>query len=243
MPGLSARNPPGPRGGLARRAGAAGLAAALGGDHRAHRAEDGDQRAELRRRRVHGRLRGRQHPDLGQHGRGPGQPDRRDSSARSSSTNPDGRTIALNDQMATLLVRPRGWHLPEKHMLVDGQPMSGSLFDFGLYFFHNGRAAAGERQRPVLLPAQAGEPPGGAALERRLRASPRRRWACPAAPIKATVLDRDDPGRLRDGRDPVRAARAQRGPERGALGLHVQRDQEVRRAGRSSCCPTGRRSQ
>ena len=35
------------------------------------------------------------------------------------------------------MVRPRGWHLPEKHVLVDGQPISGSLFDFGLYFFHN----------------------------------------------------------------------------------------------------------
>jgi malate synthase len=51
--------------------------------------------------------------------------------------NPDGRTYTLADQTATLLVRPRGWHLPEKHVLVDGSPISGSLFDFGLYFFHN----------------------------------------------------------------------------------------------------------
>ena len=42
----------------------------------------------------------------------------------------------LNDKIATLMVRPRGWHLPEKHVVVDGQPMSGSLFDFGMYFFH-----------------------------------------------------------------------------------------------------------
>src|SRR5205814_9157047 len=42
----------------------------------------------------------------------------------------------LNDEVATLLVRPRGWHLPEKHVLVDGEPISASLFDFGLYFFH-----------------------------------------------------------------------------------------------------------
>jgi malate synthase len=41
--------------------------------------------------------------------------------------------------VAVLLVRPRGWHLPEKHVVVDGQPMSGSLFDFGLYFFHNAK--------------------------------------------------------------------------------------------------------
>ncbi|HEY8643552.1 MAG TPA: malate synthase A [Candidatus Dormibacteraeota bacterium] len=51
--------------------------------------------------------------------------------------NPDGKEYKLNDQVAYLLVRPRGWHLLEKHLLVDGQPVSGSLFDFGLYAFHN----------------------------------------------------------------------------------------------------------
>src|SRR5262245_16086454 len=45
----------------------------------------------------------------------------------------------LADKPAVLLVRPRGWHLPEAHVVVDGQPMSGSLFDFGLYFFHNAK--------------------------------------------------------------------------------------------------------
>jgi malate synthase len=49
----------------------------------------------------------------------------------------DGKHYELDDEVATLLVRPRGWHLPEKHLLVDGQPISASLFDFGLYFFHN----------------------------------------------------------------------------------------------------------
>ncbi len=50
-----------------------------------------------------------------------------------------GREYRLNDKTAVLFVRPRGWHLPEKHMTVDGVLMSGSLFDFGLYFFHNAR--------------------------------------------------------------------------------------------------------
>jgi malate synthase len=45
----------------------------------------------------------------------------------------------LNAKTATLFVRPRGWHLPESHLLVDGKPMSGSLFDFGLYMFHNAK--------------------------------------------------------------------------------------------------------
>jgi malate synthase len=55
-------------------------------------------------------------------------------------TSPEGKHYRLNDKPATLLVRPRGWHLPERHLLVDGQPVSGSLFDFGLYFFHNAKA-------------------------------------------------------------------------------------------------------
>ncbi len=55
-------------------------------------------------------------------------------------TNPDGRTYRLAEKTATLLVRPRGWHLLETHMRVDGRPISGSLLDFGLYVFHNARA-------------------------------------------------------------------------------------------------------
>jgi malate synthase len=47
------------------------------------------------------------------------------------------KTYRLNDEVATLLVRPRGWHLPERHLLAGGEPVSGSLFDFGLYVFHN----------------------------------------------------------------------------------------------------------
>ncbi len=54
-------------------------------------------------------------------------------------TSPEGRAYALNPEVATLIVRPRGWHLPEKHVLVDGQEVSGSLFDFALYLFHNAR--------------------------------------------------------------------------------------------------------
>jgi malate synthase len=50
-----------------------------------------------------------------------------------------GREYRLDEEVATLLVRPRGWHLLEKHVLVDGRPMSGSLFDFGVFFFHNAR--------------------------------------------------------------------------------------------------------
>jgi malate synthase len=70
-----------------------------------------------------------------------GQINVRDAVTRSISfTAPEGKEYRLADKTATLLVRPRGWHLSEKHVVVDGQPMSGSLFDFGLYFFHNAKA-------------------------------------------------------------------------------------------------------
>jgi malate synthase len=52
----------------------------------------------------------------------------------------NGKSYKLNERTAVLFVRPRGWHLEERHVLVDGQAMSGSLFDFGLYFFHNAKA-------------------------------------------------------------------------------------------------------
>ncbi len=69
-----------------------------------------------------------------------GQANLRDAVRRSIElVNPDGKVYRLNRETATLMVRPRGWHLTEKHLLVDGEPVSASLFDFGLYFFHNAR--------------------------------------------------------------------------------------------------------
>ncbi len=50
---------------------------------------------------------------------------------------PEGKYYELGENPAVLMVRPRGWHLQESHFLVDGQPISASLFDFGLFFFHN----------------------------------------------------------------------------------------------------------
>ncbi len=54
-------------------------------------------------------------------------------------TSPEGKRYALKEKTALLMVRPRGWHLDEKHLLCDGAPVSGSLFDFGLFAFHNAR--------------------------------------------------------------------------------------------------------
>jgi malate synthase len=52
-------------------------------------------------------------------------------------TSPEAKRYSLQSSVATLMVRPRGWHLDEKHILLDGQPVPASLVDFGLYFFHN----------------------------------------------------------------------------------------------------------
>jgi malate synthase len=54
-------------------------------------------------------------------------------------TSPEGKRYQLGDKLATLMVRPRGWHLDEKHFMVEGKPISASLFDFGLFFFHNAK--------------------------------------------------------------------------------------------------------
>ena len=65
-------------------------------------------------------------------------------------TSPDGKQYALNPTIATLLVRPRGWHLIERHVTVDDNPVSASLFDFGLFFFHNARALIAKGSGPYF---------------------------------------------------------------------------------------------
>lgn len=62
----------------------------------------------------------------------------------------NGKTYQLNKNTATLMVRPRGWHLPEKHITVHGETMSGSLVDFGLYFFHNAKALINKGSGPYF---------------------------------------------------------------------------------------------
>ncbi|SDV51195.1 malate synthase A [Chitinasiproducens palmae] len=69
-----------------------------------------------------------------------GQINLRDAIRREISLEQNGKSYRLNDKIATLLVRPRGWHLDEKHVTVDGQRVSGGIFDFALFFFHNAKA-------------------------------------------------------------------------------------------------------
>ncbi|MCR9222681.1 MAG: malate synthase A [Hyphomonas sp.] len=59
-----------------------------------------------------------------------------------------GKSYRLNDETATMIVRPRGWHLEEAHVTVDGNPISASLFDFGLHIFHNGKKLMEQERGP-----------------------------------------------------------------------------------------------
>jgi malate synthase len=68
-----------------------------------------------------------------------GQLNLRDAVRRTISLEQNGRRYQLNDRTAVVIPRPRGWHLDEKHVRVDGQPVSGAIFDFALFFFHNAR--------------------------------------------------------------------------------------------------------
>jgi malate synthase len=67
-----------------------------------------------------------------------------------SHTSPEGKRYVLNPRRATLMVRPRGWHMVEKHVFIQGQPVSASLFDFGLFFHHNARELVSRGTAPYF---------------------------------------------------------------------------------------------
>ncbi|MFQ5701545.1 MAG: malate synthase A [Acidobacteriota bacterium] len=102
-------------------------------------------------------------------------------------TGSGGKRYALKERTATLMVRPRGWHLVEKHLLIDGAPVSGALFDFGLFFFHNARGQIEKGSGPYFY-----LPKIESHLEARLWNDvfrhAQRTLAIPYGTIRATVL-------------------------------------------------------
>ena len=144
--------------------------------------------------------------------------------------NPDGSVRTLNEQIATLLIRPRGWHLDEKHVLVDGEPICASLFDFGMYMFHNAAERVARGTGPYFyLPK----------LESHLEA---RLWndafvkaqddlGVPQGSVRATVLDRDAcPPPSRWKRSSTNCATTRPGLNAGSLGLHLLSGQALQDA-------------
>ena len=100
---------------------------------------------------------------------------------------PEGKSYKLNARIATLLVRPRGWHLMENHVLLDGDPVSGAIFDFALYFFHNAREALARGTGPYFyLPKM--ESHLEARLWNDIFIMAQQELGVPQGTIKATVL-------------------------------------------------------
>ena len=242
-PRLPARDRAHPRGRLL--AGRPARARAGGpprGDHRPHRQEDDDQRAELRRQGVAGRPRGRQHPAVDLRRRRPAQPARRHQPhhrlhrRRRQDLRAQAGRGAGHDHRAPPRLAPAREAHPRRRR--------GDLRLPGrLRALPRHRRAAPDREGPgpVLLPAEDGVPPRGAAVERRVQPRP----GLPRHPARhhpGHRAHRDLPRRVRDGGDPLRAARALRGPERRALGLHVLASSSPSGpAARTSSCPTATR--
>ena len=158
-----------------------------------------------------------------------GQVNLRDAIRRTIELDQDGKSYRLNDgELAVIVTRPRGWHLPEKHLTIDGAPLVGALVDFGLYFFHNAAELLARGAGPAFyLPKMESH------LEARLwaevfayrRVGTRDR----AGHHPGDRADRDHLGRIRDGRDPLRAAGLRGRAERRPVGLPVLDRQDLPR--------------
>ena len=116
-----------------------------------------------------------------------GQANLMDAVRRTLALETDGKAYQLRESIATLIVRPRGWHLDEAHLLVDGHAVSASLFDFGLYFFHNARETLTRGTGPYLyLPKL--ESHHEARLWNDVFTFAQQRLGVPHGSIRATVL-------------------------------------------------------
>ena len=238
-PGLPGRDARRAGGRLARGPGAGRPPGPAGGDHRAGRPQDDDQRLQLGGQGLHGRLRGLPLPHLGEPPGGAAQPD---GGHRPHHLPGAGGRAGLPPPGAgghpprpPPGLAPAGEAPPGGRATRLGQPVR--LRPARL---PQRPAPPGAGQRALLLPAQAGEPPRGPAVERRL---PPRRGVPgnPQGEHQGHGADRDDPRRVRDGGDPLRAAGALGRAQRRALGLHLQRHQEVPQRPRRSCSRTGPR--
>jgi malate synthase len=99
----------------------------------------------------------------------------------------NGKRYALAERTATLMVRPRGWHLPEKHVLFEGRPVPGALVDFGLFFFHNAKALMARGSGPYFyLPKMQSH--REARLWNDVFLEAQRALGLPTGTVKATVL-------------------------------------------------------
>ena len=156
-----------------------------------------------------------------------GQRNVHDAVRRTISLETGEKSYRLNEETATLVIRPRGWHLLERHHLVDGEPCQRLAVRLRAGGVLERAGAAGAGVGAVLLSAEAGVASGGAAVGAGVRLGGGRAGSA-ARLDQVHGADRDGAGGVRDGRDPLRAARALVCAERGPLGLHLQLHQEGR---------------
>ena len=196
-------------------------------DHRPGRPQDDHQRAQLRRQGVHGRFRGRDFADLGQPGRGPDQPARIAGPARS--TSPIRRAARPTSCRAS---RPcsssaRAAGICRRSISSSTASRCRARCSISASISSTTpRRARRQGHRPLLLSAEDGEPSRGAALERGLHPRPERA-RLPHRHDQGDRADRDAARRLRDGRDPLRAARPHGRAELRPLGLHLLLHQDA----------------
>ena len=138
-----------------------------------------------------------------------------------------GKAYALKKDPAVLMVRPRGWHLPERHVAVDGEEMSGSLFDFGLYVFHCAKSQMAQGATPAFYLPKLESHFEAKTLERSFlpRGARTRR---PGWDVQGDSVDRDPAGGVRDGRNSVRASRSHCRAQLRPLGLYFLVHQAAR---------------
>ncbi len=147
-------------------------------------------------------------------------------------TTPEGKRYELRPNPAVLMVRPRGWHLPEKHIEVDGEAMSGCVVRLRPVRIPQRARRCTRRDRgPYFYLPKMREPSRSRAVER--RDEPHRGRARPAARRdQGHRADRDAARGVRDGRDPACAAHAHHRTQLRALGLHLFLHQDAARAPR-----------
>ncbi|SOT39654.1 hypothetical protein F01_210279 [Burkholderia cenocepacia] len=195
-----------------------------GRDHGPRRAQDDHQRAELGRRFVHDGLRGFERAELDEPDRRPDQPEGRGPPHDLARTE---RQVVQAERQGRDADRASARLAPRRKARDGRRPARVRRhLRFRAVPVPQREGTARARVGPVLLPAEDGKPSRGAPVERHLRrrAGSGRRAA---RHDPRDGADRDDPRRVRDGRDPVRTARTQLGPERRPLGLHLLGDQEV----------------
>ena len=198
-------------------------------DHRAGRRQDGHQRLQLGRRFVHDRLRGLElaaldEPDPGPDQHRPGDPPHADVQAGVAGGQQELQAQRQDRDAAGAAARlaPRR----EARHRSTASASRGGIFDFALFMFHNAKEQLARGAGPYFyLPKM--ESHLEARLWNEIFVADAERARPAAGHDQGDGADRDHPRRVRDGRDPLRAARAQRRPERRPLGLHLQLHQEV----------------